>query len=85
MEQSGKKIEDNAPGKYYVTDQCNGCGLCFSIALQNFMYSNDASYYYVYQQPVDEREEVDIREAMSVCQMNCIKDDGVEETSSVKS
>jgi ferredoxin len=72
-----KRLEDNVPGKYYVTDACNGCGLCFSIALQNFMYSNDSLYYYVFQQPVDEREEADIREAISVCPTDCIKDDGL--------
>jgi ferredoxin len=73
---TGNRYEDNAPGKFYVTDACNGCGLCFSLALQNFMYSNDSSYYYILQQPADEREEADIREAMSVCPMDCIKDDG---------
>ncbi len=76
METQGKRLEDNAPGKYYVTDGCNGCGLCFAYALQNFMYSNDSSYYYIYQQPVDEREEEDIQHAMSVCPMDCIKNDG---------
>jgi ferredoxin len=76
MEPTGRKIPDNEPGKYYVTDSCNGCGLCFSKALQNFMYSNDSSYYFVYQQPLDEREEEDIREAISVCPMDCIMDDG---------
>ena len=76
MDCTGKRYDDNAAGKYYVTDACNGCGLCFSVALQNFMYSNDSSYYYVYQQPADEREEADIREAISVCPMDCIKDDG---------
>ena len=76
METPGKKYDDNSPGKYYVTDSCNGCGLCFSVALQNFMYSNDSSYYYVYQQPVDQREEVDLREAIAVCPMDCIKYDG---------
>lgn len=77
MEAQPKVLPDNEPGKYYVTDNCNGCGLCFSVALQNFMYSNDASYYYILQQPADEREEADIREAMSVCPMDCIKDDGL--------
>jgi ferredoxin len=76
MVQEGKRLIDNAPGKFYVTDMCDGCGLCFSKALQNFMYSNDSSFYYVYQQPMDEREEEDIREAMSVCPQDCIKDDG---------
>ena len=73
----GKRFDDNAPGKFYVTDACNGCGLCFSKALQNFMYSNDSSYYYVLEQPADIREEEDIREAMSVCPEDCIKDDGL--------
>ena len=77
MAPEGKKLSDNEPGKYYVTDLCDGCGLCFSKALQNFMYSNDSSYYYVYPQPLDEREEADIRDAMSVCPQDCIKDDGV--------
>lgn len=76
MNSPSKRYEDNAPGKFYVTDACNGCGLCFSLALQNFMYSNDSSYYYILQQPADEREEADIREAISVCPMDCIKEDG---------
>lgn len=71
-----KRREENAPGKYYVTDECDGCGICFSYALQNFMYSNDSAYYFVYQQPTDPREEEDIRRAMEVCPLNCIKDDG---------
>ena len=77
MQETGKRLEDNAPGKYYVTGECNGCGLCFSKALQNFMYSNDSSYYFVYQQPADEREEADILDAISVCPEDCIKTDGV--------
>ena len=76
MVTTNKRITDNVPGKFYVTDACDGCGLCFSKALQNFMYSNDSSYYYVIKQPVDEREEEDIREAISLCSMDCIKDDG---------
>jgi ferredoxin len=77
MQPNGKRLEENAPGKYYITDACNGCGLCFSKALQNFMYSNDSSYYYVYQQPADEREEADIIEAISVCPEDCIFSDGL--------
>jgi ferredoxin len=76
MTSIGVKLQDNAPGKYYVTSECNGCGVCFSQALQNFMYSNDSSYYFVYQQPVDVREEEDVRQAVELCPMNCIKDDG---------
>ena len=74
---AGIRLEDNAPGRYYVTSDCNGCGICFSYALQNFMYTNDSSKYFVMNQPVDEREEEDIRRAMDVCPMVCIMDDGV--------
>jgi ferredoxin len=41
------------------------------------MYNNDASYYYIMQQPVDEREEADILEAISVCPTDCIMSDGM--------
>ena len=71
-----QKIEENEPGKYYVTDDCNGCGHCFAYALQNFMYSGDSSYYYIIQQPADYREVDDIDKAISVCEMDCIKSDG---------
>jgi len=77
MQPEETRLEENAPGKYYVTGACNGCGLCFTKALQNFMYSNDSSYYFIYQQPADEREEADILEAISVCPEDCIKCDGV--------
>ena len=71
------RIEENEPGKYYVTDDCNGCGLCFAYALQNFMYAGDSSYDYVIQQPVDEREEADMQKAISLCPVDCIRADGV--------
>lgn len=71
------KLEDNEPGRYYVTDDCNGCGLCFAYALQNFMYTSDSAHYYIIQQPADEREEYDIRRAIAVCPMDCIRDDGL--------
>ena len=72
----GKRHPDNVPGKYYVTDACNGCGICFAYALQNFMYSTDSSYYYIIEQPVDPREVDDIERAMGVCPMDCIMTDG---------
>lgn len=71
------RYEENEPGKYYVTSDCDGCGICFSYALQNFMYSNDSSYYYIANQPADEREEADIIRAKEVCPQDAIKDDGV--------
>ncbi len=68
--------EENAPGKYFVTHDCDGCGNCYLQALANFMYSCDSTYFFVYRQPVNEREERDVRRAMSMCPMHCIRDDG---------
>lgn len=76
MASEAQRFPENVPGKYYVTDACNACGICFSYAVQNFMYSNDSTYYYVLQQPADEREEADILRAIEVCPMDCIKNDG---------
>jgi ferredoxin len=70
------RYSENAPGKYYVVDTCNGCGLCLSLAIRNFAYSDDASYYYIYQQPQTLEEERQCREAMDLCPMHCVRDDG---------
>jgi ferredoxin len=71
------RLPENAPGKFYITTECNGGGVCFSQALQNFMYIDDSSHYYVFQQPADPREEEDVRHAIEMCPMNCIRrDDG---------
>lgn len=78
MEHVERTVEANAPGRYYVAEGCNGCGICYSIALQNFMYNADASRYFILSQPEDPGEEHDILEAMALCPMECIHDDGLK-------
>lgn len=73
---NGQRREENAPGKYYVTHECNGCGVCFSIAPRVVSSSGDGLYFYVIRQPVEERDEHTLLEAMALCQMDCIRDDG---------
>ena len=75
-EPAPKRYEENVLGKYYVLDSCNGCGLCLSMAIHNFAYSDDGSYYFVYKQPETSEEENQCQEAMKYCPMNCIRDDG---------
>jgi len=72
----GTRLRENVPGKYYVTDTCNGCGFCYSVALQNFSRKTDLSYYYVIRQPANGHEEQSMLEAIDLCQLDCIRDDG---------
>jgi ferredoxin len=71
-------LSENVPGKYYVLDQCNGCGLCRSIAGEFFDFVEGGKYYYILRQPLDRKEEDVMREAMELCVMNAIRDDGDE-------
>jgi ferredoxin len=75
----GERLRKNAWGRYYVTDACNGCGVCVDYAVMNFAASDDGRYFYVIQQPQDEGEEEMVRAAMRACPEECIGDDGDED------
>ena len=78
MRATGERLRRNAWGRFYVTDECNGCGLCAECAGANFERSDDGTYFYVIQQPYDELEEQAMLEAMNTCTEACIQDDGEE-------
>jgi ferredoxin len=69
----------NAWGRYYVTDACNGCGVCCTYAPCNFDRSEDEEYCYLVQQPYDDWEEQAVLDAMQACPMHCIRDDAEDE------
>jgi ferredoxin len=73
---TGTRLRRNAWGRYYVSDECNGCGLCESYARANFTNGPDSDYYYVVQQPADQDEEQAVVEAIENCPLHCIHDDG---------
>lgn len=78
MRATGERLRRNAWGRFYVTDECNGCGRCAECAGANFERSDDGTYFYVIQQPYDELEEQAMLEAMNTCTEACIQDDGEE-------
>lgn len=78
MEPTGERIRANAWGRYYVTDECDACGICASYAPENFASSWDGTYYAVLQQPADDDEEIAVQDAMEACPLRCIRDDGDE-------
>jgi ferredoxin len=76
MASAGYRFRKNEWGRYYVTDECDGCGICASYAPCNFESSTDGSYYYIIQQPYDEEEASAVKDAISACPRHCIRDDG---------
>jgi ferredoxin len=73
---TGERIRANTWGRYYVTNGCNGCGLCCYIAPLNFGRSWDGSYYAVAIQPESPAEVVAVEAARDACPQLCIRDDG---------
>lgn len=73
---TGERIRANAWGPYYVSDECNGCGLCAYAAPLNFAPSWDGTYYAVVAQPGDLTERIDMEAARDSCPLQCIHNDG---------
>lgn len=70
------KLPDNAPGQFYVDDQCIDCDACRATAPDNFERNDDAGYSYVCKQPTDTEEEQLCADAMEGCPVEAIGDDG---------
>lgn len=76
MADTENKYEENAPGKFYVDDQCIDCDLCRETAPDNFTRQEDGGYSYLKKQPENEEEETLCKEAMEGCPVEAIGDDG---------
>lgn len=71
-----ERKEKNAPGRYYITDECDGCAYCASVAPENFDYDKDSNSYYVCKQPADAGEAELVQEAMEDCPIDAIRENG---------
>jgi ferredoxin len=78
MQATGERIRANAWGRFYVTDECDGCGLCSFIAPASFSRSWDGSYYGLAVQPANAAELAAVEAARDACPQLCIHDDGDE-------
>lgn len=76
MADKDDRYEDNVPGKWYVDKSCIFCGLCSSIAPENFTEAEDGTHDYVYKQPSSDEEIEACEDAMAQCPVNSIGDDG---------
>ena len=66
----------NAPGKYYVDQDCCTCSAaCVYVAPEHFVVDDECGVYVV-KQPGRPEEEARCREAMESCPVEAILDDG---------
>ena len=69
-------IRENAPGKYYIIDQCIGCALCYELSPRNFSMNLHEGYDFVFKQPETQEDEAQCLKAMQSCPADAIRDDG---------
>jgi ferredoxin len=74
MNEAPKKNPLNAPGKYYVTEDCLACEVCVDDAPNIFRMADGMSH--VYKQPATPEEERQCQEAINTCCVEAIRDDG---------
>ena len=72
------KVESNISGKYYVDAGCIDCDVCRETAPDNFKANEDEGYSYVFNQPQNDEQEAQCREALESCPVEAIGDDGEE-------
>ena len=66
------KLANNAPGKYYTTEECDGCAYCAALAPENMNFDKPTNTYYVSRQPVNGDEEELMQEALEDCPVDAI-------------
>ena len=70
------RYEDNAPGAFYVDDQCIDCDACRVTAPNNFRRNDEQGYSFVHKQPESDEEAKKCQEAMDGCPVEAIGNDG---------
>jgi ferredoxin len=71
-----ERLRTNAWGRYYVSSDCDGCGVCALYAPANFAGTLDRSHFAVLHQPLGYEEEKAVQAALRGCPLRCIHDDG---------
>ncbi|WCL49820.1 ferredoxin [Leptospira sp. GIMC2001] len=76
MAEINSKQPENVPGAYYVDTNCVPCNDCIHEAPNNLKYNSDESHVYVFKQPESPDEIKAMKNAMSVCPVEAIGNDG---------
>jgi len=76
MANKAEKWDKNAPGRFYVDQQCIDCDLCRETAPAFFTRNDDGGFSYVHNQPVTKEDEDLCMEALEGCPVEAIGKDG---------
>ncbi|MFN0157143.1 MAG: ferredoxin [Bacteroidota bacterium] len=72
MTQTG--LSTNLPGRYFVSDECDGCAYCALVAPDNFDFDKLTNTYYVARQPQTTDEIGLVSEVMEDCPVDAIQE-----------
>ena len=67
-----ERMQAGTRRRHYISEECNGCGVCVEWAPNNIVLSWDGSYCEVVQQPTTPREEWDLHDAEMACPLACL-------------
>jgi ferredoxin len=70
------RTSDNAPGRYYIDTSCIDCDQCREMAPELFGRNEDSGLTFVRRQPVTPDELALAEEALEVCAVGSIGNDG---------
>ena len=76
MANSGERLVENIPGRYYVDSSCTDCDMCRGYAPDFFRREDTLGFSVVYRQPVTPEEVRQAEEALSDCPSGSIGNDG---------
>jgi ferredoxin len=76
MAEKANKYPENAPGKYYVDNQCIDCDLCRQTAPNNYGHNEQKGYSFVSKQASNADEQKAMAESKDACPVSAIGDDG---------
>lgn len=76
MADKESKLPENAPGKFYVDDQCIDCDACRATAPDNFDRDEEKGYSFLSKQPENDEEAQLCQDALDGCPVEAIGDDG---------
>lgn len=71
------KLPENVSGKYYVDRSCIDCDVCRDTSPKNFAREDENGYSFVYRQPETPEEIALCEEALMVCPVEAIGNDGL--------